>query len=234
MAHTNLAKSPNSLLTSGNINALVSVSSDGKYGLGTETPSVFFDVRSTTNFGVNATGVDVQMFGANSGSNFKWDKATNKLILTSAKINNVNENTFFAYASAGIAIGTASGNLIFDSESFDPDSAYNVATGRWTVPTTGKYNIYGQVSYIAGAAYGGLATLTLTLVKNDAGTPVTLSTGWMRCDAAGNSYATAHVAGVFSLTAGDTVVIQGDWSTNGYTSAGGASNDYFCAHYIGS
>jgi hypothetical protein len=112
--------------------------------------------------------------------------------------------------------GTALGSGVFttlttftlDKDTFG-GSSFNASTGVWTCPTTGDYEIDGQVTATGATAVRLIAAIakngTVIYSAYQSGAPTTLATAVIPTKE-------------FALTAGDTIVLQGNPNAAGVTS----------------
>ena len=150
----------------------------------------------------------------------------------------LNRPAFFAELSAdqtGIADATAT-TIVFDSERYDTNSAYNTADGKFTVPTgqAGKYFFYSTIYCSSG---GNNFNSTFMYFDKNNGTKLNeiywdISTG-------STTAFSNQASGVFDLSAGDIIKLQayadmsagGTWNCNQNSLS--ASRCYFLGYKIG-
>lgn len=108
-----------------------------------------------------------------------------------------------AYAGAAQSIAAGTGEIIeLNTESYDLGSDFNTSTFKFTAPITGYYLVVAQMK-LTGMADGKNAVV---YVKKNTSTTVLENQHWT--GAAGSAY--PHVAGIVSLTQGDTLELQGE------------------------
>ena len=151
---------------------------------------------------------------------------------------NSNTPAFFAELSAdqtGIADNTAT-TIIFDSERYDTDSAYNTSDGKFTVPSGqgGKYFFYSTIYCSSG---GNNFNSTFMFFDKNNGTK--LNEVYWDISSGSTTAFSNQASGVFDLSAGDIIKLQayadissgGTWNVNQNSLS--ASRCYFLGFKIG-
>ena len=111
---------------------------------------------------------------------------------------------FHAFLNSSQNVGnTAQTTIVFNSEVFDSDSAYNTSNGKFTVPSGegGKYYVYASLMrnnffnsrYIVYIAVGGTTKIKAEERNSDTG---------------GTTFDTVGVGGILDLSAGDEVTVS--------------------------
>ena len=151
---------------------------------------------------------------------------------------NSNTPAFFAELSAdqtGIADNTAT-TIIFDSERYDTNSAYNTSDGKFTVPSGqgGKYFFYSTIYCSSG---GNNFNSTFMFFDKNNGTK--LNEVYWDISSGSTTAFSNQASGVFDLNAGDIIKLQaladissgGTWNVNQNSLS--ASRCYFLGFKIG-
>ncbi|MFM0513098.1 complement C1q domain-containing protein [Paraburkholderia sp. RL17-373-BIF-A] len=132
-----------------------------------------------------------------------------------ARLSYTNANTqSFAASTAATVTGWVS--------LFDANSNFNGSTGVFTAPSTGYYLVSGQLMLSVSTATVG-TTFQVSVRKNGA----VVVNGWGSVAAAGQNQLPVPFSILLSLTAGDTVDVQGKQTSSGsLTLVGGASTNF--------
>ena len=141
-----------------------------------------------------------------------------------------NYPAFHAYHTThpgGSLTANTATKVIFDSEYFDTDSAYNTSTGLFTVPKAGKYFALSTISMQAN-----LTNIQPLLYKNSGSSSLDVLRGTGVFNSAGSS---STVSGIFDLSVGDTLSVYVKQSHNQpYEGVvDGRVATYFLAYRIG-
>tara|TARA_R100000734_G_C3295441_1_gene86690 strand:- start:33 stop:578 length:546 start_codon:yes stop_codon:yes gene_type:complete len=152
--------------------------------------------------------------------------------MTNGKLTGQNYPAFHAFQNThpgGSLTANTATKVIFDSEYFDTDSAYNTSTGLFTVPS-GKAGKYFAVSTISMQA--NLTNIQPLLYKNSGSSATDVLRGTGVYNSAGSS---STVTGTFDLAVGDTLSVYVKQVHNqpfeGVTD--GRTATYFLAYRIG-
>ena len=151
---------------------------------------------------------------------------------------NVNRPAFFAELSAdqtGIADATAT-TIVFDSERYDTNSAYNTADGKFTVPTghAGKYFFYSTIFCTSG---GNNFNSTFMYFDKNGGTQ--LNEEYWDASTGSTTGFTNRTSVVADLSEGDIIKLMayadmssgGTWNCNQNSTS--QSRCYFLGYKIG-
>ena len=141
-----------------------------------------------------------------------------------------NVPAFHAFQSAhpgGSLTANTATKVIFDSEYFDTDNAYDTSNGLFTVPKAGKYFAVSTISMQAN-----LTNIQPLLYKNSGSSATDVLRGTGVYNTAGSS---STVTGTFDLAVGDTLSVYVKQTQNqsyeGIDS--GRVATYFLAYRIG-
>lgn len=93
-------------------------------------------------------------------------------------------------------------DVLFNTEDYDPGSDYDPATGVYTVPVTGYYQVNFNVMLIDGGD-----TINFAYAKVNKNGSEDLASAWQRNDSY-YRYASLNGSAVLYLTAGDTIKVQ--------------------------
>ena len=158
---------------------------------------------------IKIAGADDFRFSANamnvlSGSTLTVDSGAT--ITNSGTATGFTDNTpaFHAFLNSSQNVGhTAQTTIVFNSEVFDSDSAYDTSNGKFTVPSgeAGKYYVYASLMrnnftnsrYIVYIAVGGTTKIKAEERNSDTG---------------GTTFDTVGVGGILDLSAGDEVTVS--------------------------
>ena len=151
---------------------------------------------------------------------------------------NVNRPAFFAELSAdqtGISDATAT-TIVFDSERYDTNSAYNPADGKFTVPTgqAGKYFFYSTIFCTSG---GNNFNSTFMYFDKNGGTQ--LNEEYWDASTGSTTGFTNRTSVVADLSEGDIIKLMayadmssgGTWNCNQNSTS--QSRCYFLGYKIG-
>ena len=123
---------------------------------------------------------------------------------TATGFGGANTPAFHAFLNSSQNVGhTAQTTIVFNSEVFDSDSAYDTSNGKFTVPSgeAGKYYVYASLMrnnftnsrYIVYIAVGGTTKIKAEERNSDTG---------------GTTFDTVGVGGILDLSAGDEVTVS--------------------------
>ena len=156
---------------------------------------------------------------------------------TQTGVGGTNTPAFFAELSAdqtGIADNTAT-TIIFNSERYDTNTAYNTSDGKFTVPSGqgGKYFFYSTIFCTSG---GNNFNSTFMFFDKNNGTK--LNEEYWDISTGSTTGFTNKTSGVFNLSAGDIIKVQayadmssgGTWNCNQNSLS--ASRCYFLGYKI--
>jgi hypothetical protein len=118
-------------------------------------------------------------------------------VYCSAKVTNSNR---------GVHNASTWTTVYFESVVVDSDSAFNLSTNTYTVPTTGIYCVTADIDqqhYSGSVAYDFQARLIINGSSTDA-----QGTGIDRSGTSGDYNHTLHIQAMYSFTANDTVSVQ--------------------------
>jgi hypothetical protein len=148
----------------------------------------------------------------------------------------INSPSFFAELSAdqtSIADNTAT-TIIFNSERYDTDSAYNTSDGKFTIPLAGKYFFYSTIYCTSG---GNNFNSTYMYFDKNNGTQ--LNEEYWDISTGSTTGFTNTITGVFNLSKGDIIKVRakadmsssGTWNCNQNSTS--ASRCYFTGYKLG-
>lgn len=110
---------------------------------------------------------------------------------------------FEAGMSTSQTINGIGGKVQFNTDVSDPANAFNTATNRWTVPTTGYYNLIADINLNSSGTYLGSTAMPtyIEFRKNGSTTPI------------GQAYSSAvnNVASTVNLTTTNVYLVAGDY-----------------------
>lgn len=121
--------------------------------------------------------------------------------------------------------GTGYVNIYADTVDFDPGSHYSVGTNLYTCPTTGYYQVNGQIRWTAGPPSG---TSAIAVFKNGAIT----DEGCVTVGPAGGAGAAITVSSVVSCAATDTLNVAVFSTSNTATLVISAADNYMSVFRI--
>lgn len=101
--------------------------------------------------------------------------------------------------------------VLWNSKTFDSHGAYNTGTGVFTIPTSGKYLIHGQISFNSGADPVGTA-FGLSIDKNGA---LQKQSDYRSETATNITIKQVQVTDILDLVAGDTITFSGVQNSGG-------------------
>jgi hypothetical protein len=130
-----------------------------------------------------------------------------------------------AYRNAALTTGVGGGAIAVDTITNDPGGNFSVATGRYTCPATGYYQVNGEVEYTNVPANG---QFTAQVYKNGA----VFSEGATQVNSvAGNSCGTS-VSDVIFCNAGDYLQLAG-WTSAAFALRIGSTWNYLSVVQVG-
>lgn len=158
---------------------------------------------------ISGTTITNSPISGNAGS-FTTLKATSHARLS---YTNANAQSFAASTAATVTNWTSI---------FDANSNFNATTGVFTAPSTGYYLVSGQLMLAVSTATVG-TTFQVAVRKNG----TVMVNGWGSVAAPGQNQLPVPFSVLLSLTAGDTVDVQGKQTSSGsLTLVGGATTNF--------
>ena len=130
-------------------------------------------------------------------------------VLSFASSSAVNTPAFHARMSANQTLSNATATkLVFDTEEFDTNSAYDTSTYRFTVPSgkAGKYFIYSSITGFSLDVPSDLGTVALQIYKNGTSVSYTVTSP---LNAGKGYFFSAYQHLTLSLSVGDYIEIYG-------------------------
>jgi len=140
---------------------------------------------------------------------------------------------FFSYLAADKSNVTGNGTVYtipFDTESFDRNSDFNTGTGVFVAPVTGIYHLSASVRFKSGSN----KTTGYCFIYNSTAT-ATIASQLRAFNTTSTNDMSINIAGNFSLTAGDNIVVRCQVNGSGSDDAdilSTSSYTYFCGYLV--
>jgi hypothetical protein len=210
----------NDFVTKTNSTEIMRVTSGGNVGIGITTPGSKLDVKgtirlsgatsgyvgfqpaavagSTTYILPTADGTNGQALTTNGAGTLSWATSLPQIIVSATR------NAAYVLATAAAPAGGAFASVLYNTTTINVGTAYNTATGIFTAPATGTYQILFSNEY-SGTTLRDHRLISRIIVNGATETEV--GANLSPYDAVAK-YMTLHGTTIVTMTSGQTASIQ--------------------------